>query len=148
MPAFEKLKPSIIHGQAPITLLRWYVSSTSIPMRTLAVTVGTSSSSSLSSNKTRVRYFGQMRYPEPDSCFSTLTASICLSCWRMGEQVLTVHVVSSGKPVTLTCSDTLLTVKGSGSTCLLLVSVCLRHLTCSRAQRYTLSSAHTSRLSS
>ncbi|SJL00596.1 uncharacterized protein ARMOST_03909 [Armillaria ostoyae] len=32
----------------------------------------------------------------------------------MGEQVLTVHVVSSGKPVTLTCSDTLLTVKGSG----------------------------------
>ncbi|KAK0239940.1 ATP-NAD kinase-like domain-containing protein [Armillaria nabsnona] len=32
----------------------------------------------------------------------------------MGEQVLTVHVASSGKPVTLTCSDTLLTVKGSG----------------------------------
>ncbi|KAK0463936.1 ATP-NAD kinase-like domain-containing protein [Desarmillaria tabescens] len=32
----------------------------------------------------------------------------------MGEQALTFHVVSSGKPVTLTYSDTSLTVKGSG----------------------------------
>ncbi|KAG7452429.1 uncharacterized protein BT62DRAFT_924983 [Guyanagaster necrorhizus] len=32
----------------------------------------------------------------------------------MGEQALTIHVVSSGKPVTLTYSDTSLTVKGGG----------------------------------